>query len=57
MTALVLLRTGGDAAAAIELLDDIGQFEAAEPQGDELDATTIAAQAIREASAMRGEAL
>lgn len=51
LVALVMIRVRGDVEEALDML---ASFEGlAEPQGDELDARTIAMQAIREADGMR----
>lgn len=54
LVALVLIKTAGDPAAALEMLDD---FEGVAPpeSDDQLDAVTIGASAVRTAMSMRGE--
>lgn len=54
LAALCLIQTKGDPEAALQLLDYFAALPECKPVGDELDAATIAAQAIREAVAERG---
>lgn len=50
LVALVLIRVSGDPDAALAMLADFDGL--APPEGDELDAVTIAAQAVRDALGM-----
>jgi hypothetical protein len=54
MTALLLIRSGGDPVRAIEMASEIEAADPFDGHNEDLNALSISAQAIREAMAYRG---